>query len=212
MDEAPATTDTLTKQLQKRIAKLQGDLVLLEANRADITIALLTKPDDAEIKAQLEKNVKEIETWRVALEGAAGALVVAQSRDLKVEHEEAEAARQQTAAEARALMAESLKIAQQIDKSVDALAAALVRMNDTNRRISRLSYDTGVRGEQRHNLLSIRHAGGVLAARLITSGLYDQLDFVEVRRPPFLDTAYGEIAKGNADRLDSWIDRALSGA
>lgn len=204
------TTDTPAKQLQKRIAKLQGDLVMLEANRADITIALLTNPDDPELKAQLEKNVKEIETWRAALEGAAGALVVAQSRDLKAERDEAEAAQKEAAAEARALMVESLKVAGQIDKASTAIAAALGQMHEINRRISRLSYDAGLRGEARHNLLSIRHAGGVLAARLIASGLHDQLDFVEMKRPPSPDATYVDIVRANNGRLDVWIDRALA--
>lgn len=210
------TPDTATARLQKQIARLQEALALREMDRADVTIALLTKPDDPEMSLQLAKAVHDIEAWRVALEGAEGALVVAQNRDIEAEASEAEAARQQAATEARAALADSLKAAAKVDKAVDAFVAALADLNERYRQVSRLSYDAGVRGNQRHNLtsnlLSVKHAGGVLAARLLLAGLHDRLDYLTVTRPGFdLDMTLTEIVKGATEKVSAEIDRALAG-
>lgn len=208
------TPDTATARLGRQIALLRENIALREMDRADVTIALLTKPDDPELQAQLAKAVHDIEAWRVALEGAEGALVVAQNRDIEAEASEAEAARQQAATEARAALADSVKIAQKVDKAAEAFVAALQDLNECYRQVSRATYGAGLRGTDRHNLisnlLSVKHAGGVLAARLLTAGLYDRLDYLVVTRPAFkLDTTLADIAKENADRVGSKIDGAL---
>lgn len=213
MNEAP---DTATARLQKQITRLQEALALREMDRAEVTIALLANPNDPERKAQLAKAVQDINDWRVQLEGAEGALVVQQGRDLEAEASEAEAARQQAATEARTALADSVKIAQKVDKAAEAFVAALADLNERYRQVSRLSYDAGVRGNQRHNLtsnlLSVKHAGGVLAARLLLAGLHDRLDYLTVTRPGFdLDTTLTEIVKGATEKVSAEIDRALAG-
>jgi hypothetical protein len=213
MNEAP---DTATARLGRQIALLRENIALREMDRADVTIALLTKPDDPELQAQLGKAVHDIEAWRGQLEGAEGALVVAQNRDIEAEASEAEAARQQAATEARTALADSVKIAQKVDKAADAFVAALQDLNECYRQASRLSYDAGARGNQRHNLtsnlLSVKHAGGVLAARLLLAGLHDRLDYLIVTRPGFdLDTTLTEIVKGATEKVSAEIDRALAG-
>jgi len=204
------TNDPVVLRLRKKIASLHGDLVLLHANRSDAALGLETgKGDPEELKAQLDKAEANITECRAAIERAEGALVLQQSRDLEADQAAEESSRCEAAKDARVLMAESTKLAQQVDKAADTLVAALVRMNDTSRRISRLAYDVGMRGETRHNLLSIRHAGSVLAQRLIRSGLHDQLDSIDVSRPAFAADVYADLVKGNMERLDARIERAL---
>lgn len=210
--EAP---DTATARLTKKIARLQSDLALREMDRAEATLAQLTNPNDPESRAQLDKAAKDIADMRATIEGAEGALALQQSRDLDAERDEAEAARQEAAREARTKLSDVIKLAQRVDKATDAFVAALAEMNDSYHQISRLTYDAGVRGDQRHNLtsnlLSIKHAGSVLAARLLTAGFHDRLDYLIVTRPGFpLDTTFADIARGNAERVDSQLDRALS--
>lgn len=208
MNEAP---DTTTARLQKQIARLQEALALREMDRAEVTIALLANPNDPERKAQLAKAVQDINDWRVELEGAEGALVVQQGRDLEAERDEAKAARQEAAREARTKLSDVIKLAQKVDKATEAFVAALAEMNDFYHQISRLTYDAGVRGEQRHNMLSIRYAGGVLANRLLTTGFHDRLDFLVVTRPGFsFDTTFADIVKDNTEKVSAQIDRALA--
>lgn len=207
-NEAPATTDTLAKQLTKKIARLQSDIALRELDHAEVTLALLENPKDPERLAQRDKAVKDIADMRATIEGAEGALALQQSRDLDADLEDAAAARHEAAEEARALMAESLKIAQHVDKAANAFTTALARMDEVNGRIFRRAFDAGLRGDQRHHLLAIRHAGGVLANLLIACGLHNRLDYIESSRPPFPQgTAYADLVKGNIERLDSWIER-----
>jgi hypothetical protein len=207
--------DTAIARLTRQITLLRENIALRELDRADVTIALLERPDDDELQAQLAKAVKDIETWRASLEGAEGALVVAQNRSVEANNEEAEAARQQAAKEARTLLAESLKLAAAVDKAADAFVGSLVKMNDCYKQIASLTYDTGIQGTTRHhllnNLLSVKHAGGVLAARLLVTGLHDRLDFMTVTRPGYkLDTTLAEITKDSAALVTAQIDRALS--
>lgn len=213
MNEAP---DTVIARLQKQIARLQEAVTLREMDRAEVTIALMANPNDPERKAQLAKATQDINDWRTEIESAEGALVLQQQRDLEAEELEAETARHGAAAGARAALADSLKAAAKVDKAVDALVAALVDLNKNYRQVSRLSYDAGLRGNQRHNLisnlLSVKHAGGVLAARLLLAGLHDRLDYLTVTRPGFdLDMTLTEIAKGTSEKVSAQIDRALAG-
>jgi tetratricopeptide (TPR) repeat protein len=213
MNEAP---DTAIDRLHKQIARLQEAIALREMDRAEVTIALLSNPNDPERKAQLAKAAQDINDWRDQLEGAEGALVLQQQRDLEAEELEAETARQGAAAGARAVLADSLKAAAKVDKAIDAFVAALADLNENYRQASRLSYDAGVRGNQRHNLisnlLSVKHAGGVLAARLLLAGLHDRLDNLIVTRPGFdLNMTLTEMVKGTSEKVSAQIDRALAG-
>lgn len=213
MNEHP---DTAIARLNKQITFLRESISLREMDRAEVTISLLRKPDDAELKSQLAKAVKDIADWRAALEGAEGALLLQQQRDTEAEELEAETARQEAATAARAALADSLKAAQRLDKATDAFVAALRELNESHRQAARLTYDAGILGSQRHNLttnlLSIKHAGGVLAARLLTAGFHDRLDFLTVTRPGFaLDMTLTEIVKETNEKVLRQIDSALAG-
>lgn len=201
----------LTIRIKRDIARLQADIVLLEANRAEITLGLLSKPDDPELLAQLKKTEAGIDQRRVETERLSGALVVAQSRDVKAEAEANKAAREAAVRVTRASMAESIKAAKEADKALDAFLAALLRVKASNAAISRGAYEAGVSGNTRHHMTSVATAGDVLAWRLMQAGLYDQLNSLIVHRPSIEGKMFAEIVEGNLQRLDSWIDHAMRG-
>lgn len=209
--ETTAGDAKLTTRINREIARLQSDIVLLEATRAEITIGLLTKQNDAELLAQLKKTEAGIDSRRVEVERLAGALVVAQSRDVKAEEEANTAAREAAVKATRAGMAESIKAAKEVDKALDAFIAALLRVRESNAAVSRGAYDAGVSSHNRHHLTSIATAGDVLAGRIMQTGLYDQLNSMIVHRPSIEGKTFAEIVESNFQRLDSWIDRAKHG-
>jgi hypothetical protein len=166
----------------QKIAKLQGDLALLNEQRGEILLNLDKAARDKELQGQLEQTESEIK--RIALEierlqVKATAFERADKEALaKAQAEEAAAAGKEFNRAVNAMTS----AATEFDAAVGSVLAIMTTFEQHAQAAMRSGRAAGIRSDALHNLLNLNPLSVVLADRLSRHG-WARLPFLDVAHP-----------------------------
>jgi chromosome segregation ATPase len=166
----------------QKIAKLQGDLALLNEQRGEILLNLDKAARDKELQGQLEQTESEIKRIVLEIERLQVKATAFERAD-KEALAKAQAEQVATAGEEFSRAIEAMaSTAAAFDAAVESVLAIMASFEEHAQAAMRSGRAAGIRADALHNLLNLNPLSVVLADRLSRHG-WARLPFLDVSHP-----------------------------